>query len=165
MNDEIKESLIAFEFAFCTIFKRVAIRGKRGWNVTLTRTVEIETAMDLLVNVRDGMGVNKLNPYLSTIPGGSEFFILGPPMLYLKMKSCDMSCPQVITPTNLRKHIATLSQLLNLQESELELLANHLGHDITVDRGFYQLPEDTLNLAKVGKLLLALEKGFSRYSG
>ena len=76
-----------------------------------------------------------------------------------------MSCPQVITPTNLRKHIATLSQLLNLQESELELLANHLGHDITVDRGFYQLPEDTLNLAKVGKLLLALEKGFSRYSG
>ena len=60
---------------------------------------------------------------------------------------------------------ATLSQLLNLQENELELLANHLGHDITVHREFYRLPEDTFNLAKVGKLLLALEKVVSQYTG
>jgi len=47
----------------------------------------------------------------------------------------------------------------------LELLANHLAHDISIHREYSRLPESTLNLAKVGKILLAFESGIGEYSG
>ncbi|XP_045069612.1 uncharacterized protein LOC121559117 isoform X5 [Coregonus clupeaformis] len=41
----------------------------------------------------------------------------------------------------------------------MDQLATFLGHDIRVHREFYRLPESTLQLAKVSKLLIAIEKG------
>lgn len=61
--------------------------------------------------------------------------------------------------TQLRKHIATLSQVLNLKNHEMDQVANFLGHDIRVHREFYRLPEATTQLAKISKLLIAMEKG------
>ena len=52
-----------------------------------------------------------------------------------------------------------ITQLLNLKDNELDLVARFMGHDVRVHREYYRLPEDTLELAKVSKLLLNLEKG------
>ncbi|XP_019212192.1 uncharacterized protein LOC102080509 isoform X3 [Oreochromis niloticus] len=41
----------------------------------------------------------------------------------------------------------------------MDILANFLGHDIRVHREYYRLPEGTLELAKVSKVLIALEQG------
>ena len=65
----------------------------------------------------------------------------------------------MLTSTKLRKHIATMSQMLALRSHELDLLANFLRHDISVHREFYRLPEQTLQVAKVSKLLNAMERG------
>ncbi|KAJ8389499.1 hypothetical protein AAFF_G00118890, partial [Aldrovandia affinis] len=46
-----------------------------------------------------------------------------------------------------------------MTNTEMDQLASFLGHDIRVHREFYRLPEKTLQLAKVSKLLLALEQG------
>ena len=59
----------------------------------------------------------------------------------------------------MRKHIATMSQVLALRNNELDLLASFLGHNIQVHREFYRLPEQTLHVAKVSKLLMAMERG------
>lgn len=48
---------------------------------------------------------------------------------------------------------------LQLPNSELDWLATHLGHDISVHRNFYRLQESTLELAKVSKLLVAVDEG------
>lgn len=40
----------------------------------------------------------------------------------------------------------------------MDQLANFLGHDIRIHREFYRLPESTVELAKVSKILLAMEK-------
>ncbi|XP_051551576.1 uncharacterized protein LOC127439363 [Myxocyprinus asiaticus] len=61
--------------------------------------------------------------------------------------------------TQLRKHVATLSQVLNLKKHELDQVADFLGHDIRVHREYCRLPEGTTQLAKIFKLLLAMEKG------
>ena len=42
---------------------------------------------------------------------------------------------------------------------ELEWLANHMGHTLPVHRNYYRLQERTLELAKVSKLLLAVDEG------
>ena len=44
-------------------------------------------------------------------------------------------------------------------KNELDILANFLGHDIMVHRAYYRLPEDTVQMTKVAKILFALEKG------
>ena len=67
--------------------------------------------------------------------------------------------PEYVTSTKLRKHAATLSQLLCLKENELDVLANFMGHDIRVHREYYRLPENTLQTAKVAKILMLLERG------
>ncbi|KAF3855394.1 hypothetical protein F7725_023449 [Dissostichus mawsoni] len=67
--------------------------------------------------------------------------------------------PETLSSTKLRKHISTLSTVLNLKDNEMDILANFLGHDIRVHRQYYRLPEGTLQLAKVSKVLLALQQG------
>lgn len=56
-------------------------------------------------------------------------------------------------------------QVMDLKDHELEWLATHMGHDIKVHREYYRLPENTLQTAKVGKLLLAIENGAIRHQG
>ncbi|KAI4905149.1 hypothetical protein NFI96_011546, partial [Prochilodus magdalenae] len=63
------------------------------------------------------------------------------------------------TSEKLRKHAATLSTVLNMTNTEMDQLANFLGHDIRIHREFYRLPEKTLQLAKISKILMALEQG------
>ncbi|XP_076128614.1 uncharacterized protein LOC143117439 isoform X1 [Alosa pseudoharengus] len=41
----------------------------------------------------------------------------------------------------------------------MDQLADFLGHNIAVHRKFYRLPEGTLQLAKVSKVLMAMERG------
>ncbi|KAI3354602.1 hypothetical protein L3Q82_019106, partial [Scortum barcoo] len=57
------------------------------------------------------------------------------------------------------KKVATLSQVLNLKNHELDQVADFLGHDIRVHREYYRLQEATTQLAIISKLLLAMEKG------
>ena len=52
-----------------------------------------------------------------------------------------------------------VSKVLNLKDTEMDQLADFMGHDIRVHRQFYRLPEGTLQLAKISKVLLALEQG------
>jgi len=46
-----------------------------------------------------------------------------------------------------------------MTENELDLLCRHMGHSINVHHSFYRLPSQTLELAKISKLLLAVETG------
>ncbi|KAL2099510.1 hypothetical protein ACEWY4_003904 [Coilia grayii] len=48
---------------------------------------------------------------------------------------------------------------MNLRNNELDQLADFLGHNIAVHRQYYRLPEATVQVTKIAKLLLALEKG------
>ena len=48
---------------------------------------------------------------------------------------------------------------MNLKDNELDQLANFLGHDIRVRREYYRLPQSTIQLAKISKLLIAMQGG------
>lgn len=74
-------------------------------------------------------------------------------------RECGAKHPETLSSTNLRKHVSTLLTVLNLKDNEMDLLINFLGHDIRVHRQYYRLPEGTLQLAKVSKVLIALEQG------
>ena len=71
----------------------------------------------------------------------------------------NLKMPKEITSTKLRKYIATVSQAAALTEVDVDWLARHLGHDVRIHREFYRLHESTAELAKVSKLLMAVDSG------
>ncbi|XP_042631736.1 extracellular calcium-sensing receptor-like [Cyprinus carpio] len=86
----------------------------------------------------------------------------GQDCLRIYADECGAQNPELLQSTQLRKTVATLSKVLNLKNHELDQVAGFLGHDICVHREYYRLPEATTQLAKISKLLLAMEKGSLR---
>ena len=77
----------------------------------------------------------------------------------LKEIRVSLKKPKEIKSTKLRKYIATVSQAAALTEVDVDWLARILGHEVRVHREFYRLHESTTELAKISKLLMAVDSG------
>jgi hypothetical protein len=162
---DIADALSETERFLCRTMTLVEIRGKRGRTVPVILTPKLMKAIDCLIAQRGVVGVPQSNLYVfartkSNNPQRAS------DCLRLVASQCGADQPNNLTSTRLRKHIASTSQILNLQKHELDLLAGFLGHNINVHRTFYRLPQDTLQLAKVSKILMAFDNGqISQYKG
>ncbi|RUS80545.1 hypothetical protein EGW08_011685 [Elysia chlorotica] len=158
-RDDVLESLSKVEKILVNNFLRVEIMGKRGRAVPILLTPKIAEGIQLLCDTRENI-INPENRYLF----GRPFFhslghLRGHDCLRELVLESKVESPENITSTKLRKHVATVSQILNLTDHELDQLCSFMGHDVRVHREFYRLPEDTLQLAKMSRLLIALDKG------
>lgn len=145
-------------------FKRVVIRGKRGRGVPVLFSKDIQDHIKILLNHRNKYMI-KNNTYLFGQPGTS-YPICGYKIIKKYANSCGATNPDAITATKLRKHLATLTQVLNMSENDIEQLSTFMGHTVGVHRGSYRLPDDVFQTAKISKLLLLMEKGTaSEYKG
>lgn len=159
-NSDVMDSLSQWEQTLCNKMERVEIKGKRGRKVPILLTKEMVEAMELLHSTRQGSGVSKENPYFfARVNHNSKEPLRGSDCLRKYALLADTKYPASLTSTKLRKQIATVSQIVSLKENELDVLAGFLGHDIRTHREYYRLPEDTLQMAKVARLLLVMEKG------
>ncbi|XP_028328808.1 uncharacterized protein LOC114479350 isoform X2 [Gouania willdenowi] len=123
------------------------------------------SSMEALVAYRRACGIPDENPFFFSRPE-AETHLRGSDAIRLIAKECGAKHPETLSSTKLRKQISTLSTFLNLKDHEMDVMANFLGHDIRVHRQFYRLPEGTLELAKVSKVLCALEQGrLSEFKG
>ncbi|KAL3882846.1 hypothetical protein ACJMK2_029150 [Sinanodonta woodiana] len=141
---EIREMLSTIEQGLCKLFKRLEIKGKKGSTVPVLLTTEVQESLDLLIRNRAIAGAELKNVYLFA---RSNYGSMG----HIRVSDCLRQFslhPEHIRSTKLRKHIATVSQLLSLQEQEMDLLAQFMGHDIRI-----------LQVAKLSKLFLAMENG------
>jgi hypothetical protein len=121
-------------------------------------TKNLQNQINCLLNFRTAVGVAETNTFVFGRQSASTPY-RSSDCLRKYANECGAKNPAVITSTRLRKHIATMSQVLALRSNELDLLASFLGHNIQVHREFYRLPEQTLHVAKVSKLLMAMERG------
>ena len=123
-------------------------------------TSEVEHWLELLVAFRDAAGVISENIFLFPRSNSQSLFhIRGCDVIRIWSAQSGAKHPELLRSTKLRKQIATISQIVNLKDNELDLLANFLGHDIRTHRQYYRLPHEVLQAAKVAKLLLAAERG------
>jgi hypothetical protein len=125
--------------------------------VVVLLTKGMKSAMDALMNRRQAAGVES-NPFLFSTQYGNGH-LRGHDAIRIHSKACDAQHPEYLRATRLRKHIATVSQIMNLQDNELDILAKFLGHDVRTHRHYYRLPESCLQVAKVSKVLLKMERG------
>ncbi|XP_067350286.1 uncharacterized protein [Channa argus] len=165
-HEDVNLALTALEQKLCKHFIRITIVGKRGRKVPVLLTPDMRESLDTLTEKREECGVFNENGYLFALPQ-SVHYLRGSDCIRQFVNECDdIKTPKALTSTKLRKHIATLSTVLNLKTTELDQLADFLGHNIEVHRKHYRLPEGTLQLAKISKVLLAMEQGrLGEYKG
>ena len=124
-------------------------------------TKEIVVGITILILTRKKAGVSASNLFVFAAPTRNSLSHLrGNDSLSAVLEECpNLKNPESIKSTKLRKYVATVSQILNLEGNELEWLARHLGHNLDVHKEYYRLQDSTIELAKVSKLLLALDEG------
>ncbi|PIK41677.1 hypothetical protein BSL78_21482 [Apostichopus japonicus] len=144
-HDEIYQSLPLPQKLALKRLTLIMTRGKKGRGVPIMLTEDMVESLTILNENREAAGVSGENPYVFACPSDESVQPLrGHQCLKQHAKQCGAKHPSRLTATNLRKHLATVSQILNLSSSELEQLANHLGHDVNVHRQYYRLPQDII---------------------
>ncbi|XP_043203959.1 uncharacterized protein LOC122371602 [Amphibalanus amphitrite] len=163
VNEEITEHLSKLEQELCRELTHVTVRGKRGIGVPMLLTAKMVETMELLVASRSRAGISSDNPYLFTSGvEGDAAPLRGSDCVRLFAKKAGATN---ISATSYRKHAATMLQLLQLSDTELDVVARFMGHDIRVHRSYYRLPERTVYAAKVSKILIAMETGMGEFAG
>ncbi|XP_041849327.1 uncharacterized protein LOC121645082 [Melanotaenia boesemani] len=168
LGGDVAASLAPFEQKLAGHVSWVEIIGKRGRKVAVLLNPEVVNAAVLLLEKRDTCNVHKDNPFLFGRPERPyTSFYRGQDCMRVFAQMCGAKNPENLTSAHLRKHMATLSQILNLKNSDPDQLANFSGHDIRVHRDLCP-PEDTTQVAKISTLALEMEKrtlgGFQRKS-
>ena len=152
---DIADSLSEVERVLCRTMSRVEIRGKHGLTVPIILTPQMVTAIDLLVSKRHAVGISEGNPYVFARPLSSTP-LQASLCLHNLAVECGAASPENLTSTRLRKHIATTSQILNLQECDLDILAGFLGHNIRVHHNFTAFPRRLYNRQKSVKFFFLM---------
>lgn len=155
--EEFSDVITPSEKLLVKLFKRIVIRGKRGRGVPVLFSSDIQEHLKILLEHRDRF-FKKHNLYLFGNPNTSET-ICGYKVLSKYAQNSGAKNPGAITSTKLRKHLATLSQVLAMSDNDMEQLAGFMSHTLGVHKGSYRLPNDLYQTAKISKLLLLMEQG------
>lgn len=165
-SGEFDKLLSPSEKILINSLKRVVIRGKRGRGVPVLFDKVTQEGIDLSLKFRDHF-YPSYNPYLfglcnsDTCISGYHTF-----RKHVKNGLGDQSKTKSLTSTKLRKHLATISQILKMESGDLEQLATFMGHNIKTHTEWYRLPNDVYQTAKVSKiLLLAQNNSIDKYRG
>ena len=160
-SQDVYTNLSPLEKELVNSFTRIEIPGKRNNRVPLLFTSELKSAVSRLTDkqIRHDAGVDDHNMFVFAVPNGSQGYIRGSDVLRNFAVKCGATNPENLRSTALRKHVATMSQVMNLKHNELDQLAAFMGHDVRIHREFYRLPHDVTQTAKVAKILISMERG------
>jgi len=158
--DEFSAVLSPLEKKLSKRMQLVKIPAKRGSTAPVLLTHDMVSAIDLLIRYRTVAGIADDNPFLFANENSTDGEPLrGHDCVRKAAVAAQVQYPERMTSTKLRKYMATVSQIFELTEGEVDWLARHLSHDIRVHREYYRLHDSSVELAKVSKLLLAVDNG------
>lgn len=131
IHSDLALGLSELEQKLCQHFERIETRGKRNRKVPILLTPDMLTSMEALVAHRQACGVPDENPFFFSRPEAETHLRESDAIRQIARES-GAKHPETLSSTKLRKHISTLSMVLNLKDNEMDILANFLGHDIRV---------------------------------
>lgn len=118
-------------------------------------TEETVSAIKLLVRCRTSTYIDKSNNFLFACGLGKNR-LRGWDTIQGITKNIQLINPKLLTPTRTRKYLSTILQLLDMTESELTWVTNHLGHTKDIHKGWYRQEDSTIELTKIAKVLVAI---------
>lgn len=128
LTEEFQESLSETEKILLKNYKRIRIRGKRHKPVPVLVPKEIQDYISILIKIRNSF-IPTTNVFLFA-KVNKDSCIDGYSALRNFAINCGAEYPQALTSCKLRKHIATISQVYQLDTNEVGQLASFLGHTL-----------------------------------
>lgn len=120
-------------------FKRVVVFGKGSKPVPILFTKLMQRYIDMLLNIRKNTElVPKSNTYVFANPDSQDRWISGPAVLRKYAHKCGAKNPELLTSTRFRKQLATILQLMNFENDEMEQIARFMGHTEKTHKDFYR---------------------------
>nr|XP_023014877.1 uncharacterized protein LOC111504537 [Leptinotarsa decemlineata] len=156
--EEFADAVTPAEKLLLKIFKRVVTRGKGGRGVPVLFSMDVQDHMKLFLQARSEF-VDESNSFLFANPASKEQPLIGYKVLYKYTRLCGAVNPEALTSSKLRKHLATLNQVFNMTQNDIEQLATLMGHTVDAHKQVYRLPDDVYQTAKIAKLLMLMERG------
>lgn len=161
-DNEFQNCLTETEKILLKTYNRLVIRGKRGRGVPILLSPQMKTHFDMLLKIRDHFVSS--NDFVFHTSGNS--FFCGTKILQKYVKNSGVARPEAISATKLRKHLATITQLLQFSNNDMEQLSKFMGHTLKTHTSVYRMSDDIYQTAKVSKLLLLMmEKGAEQFMG
>ncbi|XP_074113924.1 uncharacterized protein LOC141536985 [Cotesia typhae] len=137
-------------------FIRITLRGKLSRIVSLLLTPFMTACIECILYFRQAANVKAENKFIFAKPGdnylGKEY-IRACPLMEKFSTDCGASMPKTLRGTTLRKHVATYASLLNIEECQVDKLANFLGHNKDIHKNIYRMPVPISEITEVSKLL------------
>lgn len=146
-QEEVVKTLSPMELELTKSFKRIVIRGKRGRGVPILFTPHLQKRLKFLLSLRNTVEfISNKNPYLFPLSHSDGSCMRASDVIRKLGQNSGAKHPENITSTRLRKHVATVTQLLNLSEGDLEQLATFMGHSKDVHKEFYRLSDNAFQV-------------------
>lgn len=135
-------------------YVRFVIRGKKARGVPVLLSTAMLESISLILKHRQDAGVPDTNPYVFGIHGNFGNSHLNACKIMREFSErCMASNPDTLRGTQLRKHLATQSVFLALNDNEVGDLANFMGHAEKVHRDHYRLPVAAREIGRISQLL------------
>lgn len=125
---ELTSSLTENEMLLTKHYKRIVAVGKGSRPVIILIPKDIQEYFSMIYDLRQNTSwfPNK-NMYFFTYPTSMRW-IDGCSVLRKYAKMSGVKHPELLTSCRLRKHIATVTQVLSLKENEVDQFAKFMGH-------------------------------------
>ncbi|XP_072383666.1 uncharacterized protein [Diabrotica undecimpunctata] len=161
-DNEFEKCLTEAEKILLKTYSRLVIRGKRGRGVPILLSPSMKMHFDLILQCRNNFAIESDFVFHTTGRG----FVDGTKIIHKYAKKCQLERPASITATKLRKHLATITQLLQFSNNDMEQLSKFMGHTLQTHCNYYRLSDKVYQTAKISKLLLLMmEGGAEKYKG
>ncbi|XP_077575779.1 uncharacterized protein LOC144198568 [Stigmatopora nigra] len=164
----LEASLSPFERLVLSHLPRVGVQGKRGRIQPLILPPHCEPCLELLLQTRQDVGVDPVNPYIFARPYHSPATPLrGTDLLRSLARSSSTRNPRALTQTRVRRQVAILTQLLLLGEGEepglpggsaVERLEHFLEREYHVTQNCAGIGQDPGLMGRVGRVVLCGER-------
>ncbi|KAJ8975160.1 hypothetical protein NQ317_011989 [Molorchus minor] len=141
-QEEILKSLSTSERVVCKNFKRVVSGGKGSKPVPILFSPYIQQKINFMLDIRKKINeIPKSNDYIFANPHSSKGWFHGTSVIRSFAVSCKASSPSSLTSTKFRKQTATILQVMNLSENDMEQLALFMGHTKKTHEEWYRVWE------------------------
>lgn len=136
-QEEFLHSLTDAEKVLTQNFKRVVTGGKGSKPVAVLFPKNLQNFIDVMLSVRH-LCVPESNTYLFANPNTNNKWISGYHVLKKLADKSGVDNKSLFTSTRLRKQIATVLQVMNITDAEMEQFANFMGHTRKTHESYYR---------------------------
>lgn len=152
IEQEVLQKMSAEAQLFAKQFSHLTISGKLGRTVSVILDPLSAKAIDVIIKNRVHAGIEESNEYIFSKKSTSQLskrYYRTCPLLKQFATDCGAEFPESLRGTYLRKHIATHTSLLNVEDATVDQLANFMGHNKDIHKNVYRIPVPVTEITRV----------------